>query len=594
MEKMHLAHMLRSRADKYGNREVFRFKKNNSYQSINWLVFKQHSEIFAKFLLKLGISTTDKVGIFSANHPEWTICDLGILSVRAVVVPIYSTATYDQLEYIVNDTKMSVLCVDNEEQLKLAIKVRKKLDHLKWIVTFHCASHADENILTFKDILTQNLEEDQDVLLKKQLSDGTKNDLATIIYTSGTTGEPKGVMLDHNNFIFSFQIHEKRLDLSEKDVSLCFLPLSHIFERAWTYFVLYSGAINVYNENPKEIIDVLPSVRPTVMCVVPRFFEKTQEGILEQVAQWSPFKRKVFKWALNIGLQYIEYQKDNQICPLNLRWKHALANRLVHKKVRAVFGGEIRYMPCSGSAMSTELRRFFHALGLFVNYGYGATETLATVSCMRHDKYDFENTGSIMPEVEVNISDEGMILVKGETVFKGYYKKPEETKKVLKDGWYHTGDMGSLPMPGVLLMTERIKDIIKTSTGKFISPQKLELILSQSEFVEQICVIGDNRKYLVALIVPVINQLNRWAEKSGNANVDPQTLNDNTELINMLENHFEELQKSLPGHEHIIRFHLLPEPFSINNAMLTNSMKVRRKQVNLHYKDAIEAMYRLR
>jgi long-chain acyl-CoA synthetase len=551
----------------------------------------QQSEIIAKYLLKLGICTADKVGIFSANHPEWTISDLSILSLRAVVVPIYSTATYEQLEYIINETKMSVLFVDNEEQLKLAIKVQEKGEYLRWIITFNCAEHTDESIVRFKDILTQNFDDNDDVLLKKQLSDGTPYDLATIIYTSGTTGEPKGVMLDHNNFMFSFEIHAKRLDLSEKDVSLCFLPLSHIFERAWTYFVLYSGAINVYNVDPKEIISVLPQVKPTVMCVVPRFFEKTYEGILDQVDQWTSLKRKVFKWAIHVGLQYIDFQKDNRKAPTKLRWQHQLANRLVHEKVRAVFGGKIRYMPCSGSAMSIELRRFFHALGVFVNYGYGATETLATVSCMRHDKYDFENTGSIMPEVKVKISDEGMILVKGETVFKGYYKKPEETNEVLKDGWYYTGDMGSLPKPGVLLMTERMKDIMKTSTGKFISPQKIELLLSKSEFVEQVCVIGDNRKYLVALIVPVINQLNRWVENKGTGKVDPFTLNEDTELISMLQNHFEQLQKSLPKHEHIIRFHLLPEPFSISNSMLTNSMKVRRKQVNLHYNKEIDALY---
>ncbi|TAJ09286.1 long-chain fatty acid--CoA ligase [Marinilabiliaceae bacterium JC017] len=591
MIESHIAHMLRYRAEKYTDREVFRYKKNDCYASISWRTFKQQSEAIAKFLLSKNITTHDMVGIFSQNYPQWTICDLGILSTRAAVVPVYPTATFKQLEYIVNETEMQILFVGDNAQYEHAIKALDNTASLKLLVTFNCDASDDERVIRFEDIMAQSFNADLDNALQKQLSEASTDDLATIIYTSGTTGEPKGAMLNHSNFLASFRIHAIRLQVSETDVSMCFLPLCHIFERAWTFFLLYSGGVNVYNANPKAIMEELPKVKPTIMCAVPRFFEKIYDGIQNTAEEWPAIQRAIFNRALIVGLKYIEYQKDSKKAPIALRIQRNIADALVLKKVRKVFGGNIRFMPCSGSAMTTKLRRYFHAMGLFVNYGYGASETLATVSCMRHDLYDFDYSGSIMPEVKVKISDENMILVKGPTIFNGYYKKPEETAEVLKDGWYYTGDQGAIPEEGKLLMTERIKDIIKTSTGKYISPQKIELILSHCDLIEQLCVIGDNRKYLTALIVPAFDKLKKLMRQKG---VDLSTyhaLIKHPLVKELFEKNLAELQSDLPRHEKVAKFALLPEPFTIDNTMLTSSMKVRRKQVNKVYADEIAKLY---
>lgn len=592
MNESHLAHIVKNRINKYGDREVFRYKLGENYESISWNEFNNKLESVAKFLLSVGIKTGSNVGIYSQNLPDWTICDLGILNARAVVVPIYATSTYNQLEYIIKETEMEVLCVGDEIQLVNALKAIEKTS-LKHIITFNCEKSDDSRVICVNEIYQQTFDSSTTELLEKQFSEANINDLATIIYTSGTTGEPKGVMLNHSHFLKLFEIHDIRLELGEDDVSMAFLPLSHVFERSWTFFVLHSGAVNVYNANPKSIIDELPVAKPTVMCSVPRFYEKTYEVIMQTANKWSKAQKAVFDWALSVGLEFIEYEKDCLTAPRGLQIKRNIANALVMKKLRKVFGGNIKYMPCAGAALNLDILKFFHAMGLKINYGYGATETTATVSCMRNDKYDFVNTGSIMPDVQVKIKeDDGQILVKGDTVFSGYYKKPNETAEVLKDGWYYTGDQGEIPKEGTLLMKERIKDIIKTSTGKYISPQKIELILSQSDLIDQLCVIGDNRKFLTALIVPAFKHIRKVYNFNGNEIKEDKSLAESPLIIEIFQNSINELQKDLPSFEKVVKFKLLPQAFTIDNNLMTNSLKVRRKQVNIEYESLIETMYK--
>ena len=343
--------------------------------------------------------------------------------------------------------------------------------------------------------------------LNHLLFEAKPDDLATILYTSGTTGEPKGVMLGHDNFMFCFGIHDQRIDVTEKDVSFCFLPLSHIFERTWSFYIMYRGAVNCFLENPKTVIDELPVVKPTLMCTVPRFFEKTFEGIQAERAKWPSVKKKIFDWSISVGHRYVEFRKKGEKPPVLLKVKRSIADKLVLKKLRAIFGGNMISMPVSGAAIRIELLKFFNATGIFVNFGYGATETTATVSCYKADNWEFESCGSIMPGIEVKISDEGEILVKGKTIFRGYYKKPEETRAALQDGWYKTGDKGNFTAEGNLVMADRIKDLFKTSVGKYVSPQKIELLLGKDKYIEQVMAIGDNLKYVTALIVPSFENL---------------------------------------------------------------------------------------
>ncbi|MCT4646607.1 MAG: AMP-binding protein, partial [Carboxylicivirga sp.] len=373
MEEKHVAQMLRNRANKYGSREVFRYKHEDTYLSISWQTFKEQSEQIARFLLSKNIQTESKVGIYSQNRPQWTISDLAILSARATVVPMYPTATFGQLKYIIDETEMEILFVGDQDQLTIAQKALNETESLKYLVTFDCGESNDDRIISFKSLLEADYQT-YSKQLEQQLSSVDTNDLATIIYTSGTTGEPKGVMLHHSQLMHAFKIHDQRLHLTDSDVSMCFLPLSHVFERTWTFYLLHCGGTNVYNLNPKAIIEELPKVKPTVMCVVPRFFEKTYDAIQQTAAKWPKAQKAIFDWAIKTGQDYIEYEKDGSKVPLSLGIKRSIANALVYKKVRKVFGGNIRYMPCAGSALNNFLLRFFHGIGLYICYGYGATE----------------------------------------------------------------------------------------------------------------------------------------------------------------------------------------------------------------------------
>jgi long-chain acyl-CoA synthetase len=417
------------------------------------------------------------------------------------------------------------------------------------------------------------------------------DDLATILYTSGTTGEPKGVMLTHDNFMSCFEIHKERLDVNKNDVSLCFLPLSHVFERTWSYYMMYCGVENVFLENPREVINELPVANPTVMCVVPRFFEKTYEGIMKEFNGWPTYKQRIFNWSVKTGHQFSEYSAGNKKAPLLLSVKRKVADRLVLKKLRNIFGSRMRTMPCSGAAISQELLRFFHATGVFVNYGYGATETTATVSCFRTDTYNFETCGTVMPDVMVRITEAGEIQVKGRTVFTGYYKKPKQTSEVLSDGWYSTGDEGYLIEDNQLVMTDRLRDLFKTSVGKYVSPQKLELLVGQNRFIEQLIIFGDNKKFITALIVPSFENLALEMKNIGIQTSDPEQLIQDLNVIKLFEKELEKAQVTLAPFERIAKFTLLAEPFSIENNGLTSTLKVRRKVIREQYREKIDQMY---
>jgi long-chain acyl-CoA synthetase len=327
------------------------------------------------------------------------------------------------------------------------------------------------------------------------------------------------------------------------------------------------------------------------MCTVPRFFEKTYDGIQQEYEKWPSFKRRIFSWSISVGHKYIQYSKDSKKAPKLLEFKNSIANKLVFKKLRSIFGGRIKVMPCSGAAIDPKLIKFFHATGTFINYGYGATETTATVSCYRSDVYNFDYCGSIMPEVSVKIGENQEIFVKGKTIFKAYYNKPEETEKVLIDGWYKTGDEGYIVDDEYLVMTDRIKDLIKTSGGKYVSPQKLEMLIGQNKFIEQIVILGDNRKYITALIVPSFENLKEYSKKFG---LDPNNIEmlvSNKNMIDLIQEQIDNCQADLTPYEKVVKFTLLPETFNINNQTLTNTLKIRRKIIEQQYKELIDEMY---
>jgi long-chain acyl-CoA synthetase len=593
--KGNIVDIILERASRNGSGEVFRFQKSGSniYKSVSWESFVNDSRKASRALISLGIDSSDNIGIFSDNRPEWVISDLGIIAIRSVVVPFYATSSKQQLKYIADETRMKLIFAGNQEQYEKALWLLKNSETLRKIVVFDPGiAPNDDNCIDWQNFLDLDKENLFLPEMKQRMQEIKSDDLVTIIYTSGTAGDSKGAMLTHETFLYVFKIHDERLDeVTEADVSVCFLPLSHVFEYAWTFYILHRGAINVFIENPREIAKQLPIIKPTLMCTVPRFFEKTYEGIQAELFKWPSFKKKIFNWSIRIGHQYSEYLSKTQKPPVRLCLKHGIADLLVLKKLRNIFGGKIRFMPCAGAAASPSLLRFFHAAGVFVDYGYGATETSATVSCFKSDRYDFNTCGTIMPGIEVKISEEGEILIKGGSVFKGYYNRPEETEKNLVDGWYHSGDQGQITPNGDLVMIDRIKDLIKTSTARYVSPQKIELVFGQDPFIEQVIAIGDNRKYITALIVPSFVTLVTEAQKIGLKKMDNAELILTKEIIEFYKNRINKIQEEFASHERVIRFKLLSEPLSIQNGMLTNTLKIRRNIMIEQFKDDINKMY---
>ena len=592
--EQHIAEMLANRAAKYGNKTVFRYlnKSNGKYNCINWTELVEQTNTVSRALLSMGFGKGDKIGIFSDNRPEWCISDLAVLSIGGIVVPFFGNASSKQVKYIADETEMKLMFAGNAEQLEKAIWL---LDHSEFLKTVVCLSNeqslSDSRLMSWESFCNLDKGQQQQSNLDGLLKEGKNTDLATIIYTSGTTGEPKGVMLSHQNILNAMINHDIRLQIDETFESLCFLPLSHVFERTWTYYLLHKGATNTFLENPKLVIEVLPLVKPMVMCTVPRFFEKTYEGIMKETQKWPELKRKIFSWAIEAGHKYIEYQSNDLGVPLGLKLKRKLADILVYSKVRKVFGGRIKVMPCAGAAINPDILRFFHAVGIFINYGYGATETTATVSCFTNNRYDFDTAGTVMPGANINISDDGEILISGGSVFMGYYLKPEETAKSLRNGWYYSGDKGYLTPKGYLVMTDRIKDMFKTSASLYVSPQKIEMLLSKDDIIEQLIVIGDNRKYVTALIVPSFDKLRQYLQEQGIKVTDYEQILKSQTVYDYIFQRITALQQELAAYERVVKFSLLAEPFSIENGAMTSTLKIRRRVIYERYKDVVEGMY---
>ena len=597
MSYKHLIEDIRQNVDRYNSKKAIFYKNNklNSWEGISWTKFGNDIEKVSKALLKTGISVQQNVAIFAENMPEWMIADFAIMSIRAVSVPIYATNSKKEAEYIINDAEISVIFVGGQEEYDKAVQILETNIYLKLIVAFDKSIVLDrtENSIYLTDFIATKTNENITIELQKRHFECDLGDLASIIYTSGTTGEPKGVMLDHYNFAASLAAHDYELNVSDKDVSLSFLPLSHIYERSWVFFCLHRGIEVYFNQNPKLIAEVLKEVKPTLMCTVPRIFEKIYAAIQDKRKEASPTKMKLASWALGIGNAY--YNKHKRIdkkVPLSLRIKHKIADKLVLSKLRDVFGGHIKFMPCGGAPLAEDLVSFFHSFGLNIKCGYGLTETTATVSLFGYKHFEFNSAGKAIHGTEIIIGENDEILVKGPGVMKGYYKKPIETAEVFKDGWFCTGDAGKIDEHGNLIITDRIKDLMKTSGGKYIAPQKLEMALINDAFIEQIAVIGDQQKYVTALAVPSFENLKKYALEHKITFKDVEELINNNQIKDMFEKRFEELQKEFSVFEKIKKVTLLPKEFSIEAGEITATLKLKRKVIQQKYKELIDKMYK--
>jgi long-chain acyl-CoA synthetase len=597
MNYTHYSQVFLDQVHKYGDRVAMRYKPKDKWEEITWNQFGDLVNKTSKALLECGIGEQETVGIFSQNMPLWTVADIASLCIRGIPVPIYATNTAKQAEYIINDAEIKVLFVGDAEQYSKIMQILPENKHLQKIILFKesVPIQKSDNIMYFKDFLKIGEQSNKDNMLSERMQRAKIDDLLTLIYTSGTTGEPKGVMLTHSNVIFQKGEHDLRLiDPNDNDVSLAFLPLSHVFERIWTYYVFATGMTNNYLEDPARIIECIQEVKPTIMCAVPRFYEKIYATVFNQLESASPLKRKLFNWAVSVGAKHNNKKKDQQFIPPFLRFKFAIADTLVLKKIREVVGGRIKFFPCAGAPLSQEIEEFFYACGIFICYGYGLTETTATVTCHEPFKFKFGAVGKPLPHVEVKIDENnGEILVRGGNVMKGYYKKPQATAEVFThDGWFRTGDAGYFEENGELRITERIKDLMKTSGGKYIAPQMIESTIGADHFIEQMAVIGDQRKFVTALIVPAFDALEEYAKTHNIAFTSREDLVSKPEIIEFYQQRIEEAQKEFARFEKIKKFTLLPHEFTVESGEITPTLKIKRKAIAEKYKDIIDAMYK--
>ncbi len=595
-----LTTLVERQSKKYTDRAaIYRRKPGGEWIPYSWTELSAMVEQAACALEILGIKEEERIAVFSQNDPDIIITDLAAFANRAVPVSIYATSSPQQVEYIVNDSGARMIFVGSEAQYLIAREVAAKVSCLTQIVTF-CdieRQDGDTSTLTFTQLLKlgEAASESCRNEVKRRTAAATADDIATLLYTSGTTGDPKGAILPHSCFNAALEIHHERLtSLSDADRSLCFLPLSHIFEKAWTFFCLDSG-IEVYvNAAPREIQNTIREVRPTCMCSVPRFWEKAYAAIQEKMSHMKGISKWMCSRALKIGRKRnMEYVRMGREVPAWLEARYRFYDRNVFAKVRRIMGIENgNLFPTAGAPLSSVITEFFRTMGVPIVIGYGLSETTATVSCFPYVGYEIGTVGTVLPGIEVKIGAENEILVKGPTVMRGYYNKPEETAAAFtSDGFFRTGDAGYFDERGALVLTERIKDLFKTSNGKYIAPQAIESRLGEDKYIEQVAVIGDNRKFVTAIIVPAIEAIKEYANRKKIQYRSLEELLKNTQVRDLISRRIEALQEGLASFEKIKKFTLLPKEFTMEAGELTNTLKIRRPVINRHYASEIEAMY---
>lgn len=573
------------------------FEMAAPWSQVSWQAFDQISSKIAQVLIELGVQVQDRCVILAQNCPQWTCADVGTLKTRAVVVPIYPTSTVEQASFIVNDATAKVIFVDDAKQYAMACELQALCPSLERVIVFDASvtlaadkanQHWHLDTLLAGD--TQ-LNIEQEAELNQRLQAANLDDLLTLIYTSGTTGDPKGVMLDYRNMASTIRQHDQKLAFHSGDVSLAFLPLSHVFERSWSFYVLCRGGHNVYLQNTQRVKEAISAVRPHTLCVVPRFLEKVYSAVQDKVAKSADGRKKLFAWAMRVGQRQFEVGQGRAKGGLWLSLQWRLAHKLVYSKLQAVLGGRLKFMPCGGAALDVNVGSFFHAINIPVLCGYGMTETNATVTCNTLGNRVPGSNGQPLLETEIKLGKDDEILVRGATVMRGYYNRPEDTAAAFEDGWLKTGDAGRFDANGNLFITDRIKELMKTSNGKYIAPQRVEGAVGCCPFIEQVAIIADARNYVTALIVPAFESLEAWAKDKGLKYESPLELLRHSHVVEHFEQRLKQLQHELAGFEQIKKFTLLPEAFSMEAGLITPTLKLRRKMIYHKYAHEINAMY---
>ncbi len=598
-----LTHIIERQTGRYGRERVALTTIDTATRTLHpctWGELADRVGQAACALEILGIEPQDNIAILAPNCSEILVTDFACYRNRAVPVSIYATSSAEQVRYIVNDARARALFAGTQAHYDIARAIAAECPTLEHIVVYGSdivLDPDDKTSMHFEDFLALGAAASAECRARvdRRTAEATPDDIATLIYTSGTTGEPKGAILPHSCFDAAIDIHRVRLDtLSDTDTSVCFLPLSHIFEKAWTYFCLTLGIRVDINPNPKEIQTAVKVAKPTAMCSVPRFWEKVYTAVQEKISATRGITKIMFERALAAGARRnLDYVRTGRKVPWLLERRYQLYDKLVFSKLRAAIGIDNgRFFPTAGAPLSSAIVEFMHACGINIIIGYGLSETTATVSCYPTIGYEIGTVGTTLPDLQVKIGENNEILVKGPTVMRGYFGRPDTDNSVFTpDGWFRTGDAGRFDESGSLILTERIKDLFKTSNGKYIAPQAIESRLGEDRYIEQVAVIGDQRKYVTAFIVPAFEALKEYAGQKGISYNSIDDLVNNSEIRRFIAERIEKLQKGLAGFEKIKKFTLLPREFTIEAGELTNTLKIRRPVINSAYADEIEAMY---
>lgn len=597
--RCHLSVLIHEQAKKYGDKRALIYREfgSSKWTSISWNMFSSKVRQVSNAMLNLGIKVQENVGVFSQNAVEYIFTDFGAFGIRAVSVPFYATSSEQQIQYMIDDAQIRFLFVGEQEQYDKAHRVFSHCHSLERIIVFdHAVKFAvnDTNAMYFNDFLKLGENNPRQSEVEKLYKEANYDDLCNILYTSGTTGESKGVMLSYGQYDAAFKANDEAVHVGENDRVMSFLPITHIFERGWMFLCMTEGAEIVVNTNPREIQQSMRETHPTCMSSVPRFWEKVYAGVKDQIDRANPVQRKLFRTALEIGRKHnIEYLSRGKRPPMALHLKYNMMNRTLFSLVRNELGlDHPNIFPTAGAAVSPEVEEFVHSIGICMIVGYGLTESLATVSCDRKgEPFTVGSVGRIVSGLDVKISEEGEVLLKGPTITKGYYKRESLNATTFdEEGYFHTGDSGYIK-DGELFLKDRIKDLFKTSNGKYIAPQMIESKLLVDKFIDQIAVIADERKFVSALIIPDFGLLEKYARDHNIDFKDNKDLCSNKAIHQMIFERIETLQQQFASYEKIKRFTLLPEHFTMEKGELTNTLKIRRKVLNKNYAAEIDKMY---
>ena len=581
-----------TRVEEHSGETIIMIKKEEKWHEISWDQARKDIITLASALLKLGIKEEDKFAILSDNSYQWSLFDYAILSLKASDVPIYSTNTPQQVEYILRDSNSVGIYASTQELLDKVLKVRENLPDLKIIISLE---GTGPDVMSFDEVMKIGAENYSEEEILSRMKSITREDLATIIYTSGTTGEPKGVMLTHGNLLSDVEgTYEVTKKVLSYEVSLSFLPWTHSFGRTVDLYAgLYHGrGVAAIAESIQKVPENILEIRPTMFASVPRVFEKVYSKIISEVEKSPPLKRKIFYWAVDVGKKAGAYKLEGKNPPFFLSIKNAIANALVFKKIKAALGGRLKFAGSGGAPLAKELAELYYAMGIKIIEGYGLTETSPVVTINDPLKPKFGSVGKPIKGAVLKIAEDGEILIKGPMVMKGYYNKPEATKEAIdEEGWFHTGDIGRVDEEGFYYITDRKKDLIVTAGGKNIAPQPIENALKMNRFIEQAVMIGDKRPYCVALLQPDFEELEAYAKEKGIEYSDMKDLLSKEEIGKIFEEAVQEVNSTLPRYSTIKKFELIPFPLTPESGELTPTLKVKRRVIDEKYKDLIDKMY---